>query len=157
MSLANRGDWAEKKIKAYLEWWQAQDPRREYTRLVDTKAAGRIIKAAAADFEYFTIGDGHEHVRNAVHGLIEVKETAHDYRLGRERVSQLPRIRKREKCGGTSYVLVYHTGIKKWRGMDVPFLMADNDKGSWDMRKLPLFDTCDEALNSMSGAFPCIR
>lgn len=160
MSVSNRGDWAEKKVKAYLEWWQAQDPRREFTRLVDTKAAGRIIKAAAADFEYFNLYTAKglpEVLSLPINGLIEVKETAHDYRLGRERVSQLPRIRKREKCGGTSYVLVYHTGIKKWRGMDVPFLMADNDKGSWDMRKLPLFDTCDEALNSMSGAFPCIR
>lgn len=156
MSLSNRGDWAEKKVKVYLEAWQAADPYREYNRMVDTKAAGRIIKAAAADFEYYALMAVGEPGTHPVHGLIEVKETAHEYRLDRSRVSQLPRIRKREKCGGTSYVLVYHTAIKKWRVLDVPFMMADNDKGSWDLRSLPTFLDCASALQYTSGVFPWI-
>ena len=95
MAFANRGEFAEKKVKEHLELWHVVTDRREYARLVDTKAAGRIIKAADADFAYYC----HDLGTLAVHGLIEVKETEHLYRLARDKVSQLPRLRKREKCG----------------------------------------------------------
>lgn len=143
MSVSNRGIWAEKKVKEFLEDWQAADNHREFSRLTDAKAAGRIIKAAAADFEYFSINQKHL----AVHGLIEVKETAHDFRLAKDRLTQLPRLRKREKCGGNSYTLVYHTGLKKWRAVSVPYLMSESDKGSWNLTDVPTFDDPGDALH----------
>lgn len=150
MSVSNKGIWAEKKVKDYLEAWQQGSPMREFSRLTDAKAAGRIIKAAAADFEYFMMEDF-----NRGHGLIEVKETAHDFRLGKDRLTQLPRLRKREKCGGTSYVLVYHTGIKKWRALSIHFLMGESDKGSWNLSEVPVFDGPGPALRQVSrGDFP---
>lgn len=145
MSVSNKGIWAEKKVKDYLEVWQQCSPMREFSRLTDAKAAGRIIKAAAADFEYFTM----EHL-SRVHGLIEVKETAHDFRLSKDRLTQLPRLRKREKCGGSSYVLIYHTGLKKWRAVSVHFLMGESDKGSWNLSEVPLSYGPGEALKDAS-------
>ena len=150
MGLANRGVFAEKKVQEYLTWWMAASPWREFNRMVDSKSAGRIIKAAAADFEYFT--DSNE---DNAHGLIEVKETEHDYRLARAKVPQLPRLRKREKCGGQSYVVVYHSKTKKWRALTVKYLVENGDVGSWNLAGLPSFDTCDGALASLvPGRFP---
>lgn len=142
MSKSNTGVWAEKQIQKHLEGWVAADSHREANRLTDAKAAGRIIKAAAADFEYFCLtlsGDRR-------FGLIEVKETEHDYRIGRDRITQLPRMRKRDKCGGQSYVVVYHTKIKLWRCVTVGFLASTGDKGSWNLTECPTFETCGEAL-----------
>lgn len=142
MAFDNRGVFAEKKVKDYLEEWQAGDTRREFSRLTDSKAAGRIIKAAKADFEYFS----HPLGTLCVHGLIEVKETEHEYRIARDKVSQLPGLRKREKCGGRSAVLVYHSTIKVWRVAGVEYLAKNGDKGSWNLSEHPLFLTCGEAL-----------
>jgi hypothetical protein len=142
MAFANRGTFAEKKVKEYLELWQEADPKRESSRLVDSKAAGRVIKAAKADFEYFAWPLG----MTCYHGLIEVKETEHEYRLARAKVPQLPNLRKREKCGGSSCVLVYHSTIKKWRVVGVEYLAKEGDKGSWNLSAFPMFATSGEAL-----------
>lgn len=145
MSTASRGTWAEKEVKEFLEEWEAGSVYREFNRLTDSKAAGRIIKAAAADFEYFT----DEYLKH-IHGLIEVKETEHTYRLARDKVSQLPRLRKREKCGGTSYVVVYHSVSKLWRAMSVKYLTTTGDKGSWNLTDLPCYGTCGLALKAIN-------
>lgn len=143
MAFANRGVFAEEKVKDYLDGWQARDPYREASRLTDSKAAGRIIKAAAADFEYFSA----ELETKRMHGLIEVKETEHGYRLARDKVPQLPRLRKRQKCGGQCFVLSYHSKLKVWRVMTTPYLANTGDTGSWNLTNLPTFKTCGEALN----------
>lgn len=149
MGFANRGALGEKKVKEYLEEWQAACVFREFSRLTDTKAAGRIIKAAKADFEYFT-----DEYQLRIHGLIEVKETEHEYRLGRERLTQLAHLRKREKCGGRSVVVVYHSTLKRWRAVGIPYLASEGDKGSWNLTAFPSFQTVAEALhNALPEAF----
>lgn len=153
MGFANRGAFAEKKVKECLEDWEAGDTCREFSRLTDTKAAGRIIKAADADFAYYANLDRPED--NICHGLIEVKETEHEYRLSRDKVSQLPRLRKREKCGGTSVVLVYHSTLKVWRALSVGYLANFGDKGSWNLTEHPTFPTAALALRHFNaGVFP---
>lgn len=143
---ADRGKEAEKATQDYLEAWQAASAYREFNRLTDTKAAGRIIKAAAADFEFYTLtGGGAERY----FGLIECKETKHDYRLDRSKISQLPRLRKRAKCGGKSPVLIFHSTLEKWRAVSAPDLMEFGDKGSWNLSGFPLFDTPGAALASL--------
>jgi hypothetical protein len=144
MAFANRGVFAEKKVKEYLDKWLEADPKREYSRLTDAKAAGRIIKAAKADFEYFAWPLG----MTCIHGLIEVKETEHEYRLGRDRLTQLPALRKREKCGGSSAVLVYHSTLKAWRAVGIEYLSKQGDKGSWNLTEFPTFSAVDGALRS---------
>lgn len=147
MSFANRGVFAEARVQSYLEWWQAQSPVREFSRLVDSKSAGRTIKAAKADFEYFS-------GLPKAHGLIEVKQTEHAYRLERGKLPQLPALRKREKCGGQSYVLVYHSTLKAWRCVSVPWLTEHGDKGSWDLSETSLYGSCDLALGTAPWTFP---
>jgi len=149
MAFANRGVYAETKVQHYLQWWASVNTFREFNRMVDSKAAGRIIKSAPADFEYFCIGPV-----GVSHGLIEVKQTEHEYRLARDKVPQLPRLRKREKCGGTSFVLVYHSTIKQWRCVRVPYLAEGGDKGSWNLTEVPTFASCGDALASLSCDFP---
>lgn len=150
MGFSNRGKYAEDKVHAYLTWWAHDNPHREASRLVDTKAAGRIIKAAKADFEYFSHAHGTNKagvkVWDRCHGLIEVKQTEHDYRLERAKVTQLPTLRKRDKCGGRCYVVVYHSGVKAWRCLTIDYLANNGDKGSWDLRLVQTAPTCWEAL-----------
>jgi penicillin-binding protein-related factor A (putative recombinase) len=141
MGFANRGQYAEDKVREYLQWWEKSNTHNEANRLIDTKAAGRIVKAAKADFDYYTNAFG-----TTLHGLIEAKQTEHDYRLERSKVSQLPTLRKREKCGGISYVVVYHSTLKVWRAMSIPYLSNNGDKGSWDLRAIPTYPTCWESL-----------
>lgn len=144
--LADRGKVAEDKVKVYLDGWAARDPRRDFDRLVDTKAAGRVIRAAAADYEFFCT-DG---VDSAA-GLIEVKETEHPYRLDRKRLTQSARLRKRAKCGCAVFVLVYHSALKKWRTLSKVQVLDATVGGSWDLRDRPLFDTPGEALVHADG------
>lgn len=146
---ADRGAVAEKAVQKYLTDW-AQHPHREFSRLVDSKAAGRTIKAAAADFEFFSMHRncgirGDETRRH--HGLIEVKETKHDFRLEKKRVTQLARLRKRTNAGGTCLVLIFHSTIGQWRCIDVPYMTAGGDlKGSWDLRDRLAHETPAKAL-----------
>jgi len=152
MAFANRGKYAEDKVHDYLRWWAGDETHREASRLVDTKSAGRIIKAAKADFEYFARVP--QPIAHIAHGLIETKQTEHEYRLERSKVTQLASLRKRDKCGGKCYVIVYHTAIKCWRAISVDWLMSNGDKGSWNLQAIPTFATAGEALGDVSyGVF----
>lgn len=144
---SDRGAKAEKEVQKYLTAWAGRDSRREFNRLVDSKAVGRTIKAAAADFDYYCATSG-----AAQHGLIEVKETQHDYRLAKGRLTQLPRLRKRANCGGLVVVLVYHSTIGRWRYITINTLTGPSDKGSWNLSNLPTFSSPGEALTHFSGA-----
>lgn len=142
---SNRGAAAEKLTQDFLRKWQDASPYREANRLTDTKAAGRTIKSSAADFEFFCWDDCQRH------GLIEVKQTEHAYRLAKSKVTQLGRLRKRFKCGGLVFVLVYHSTLKKWRCLSAFDLFDENNHtASWDMRHLPVYDTPGDALNATS-------
>lgn len=148
MAFANRGVYAENKVKQYLEGWRDASTTHDFSRLTDSKAAGRIIKSAPADYEYFAVTA----VRTA-HGYIEVKQTEHEYRLARDKVPQLPLLRKREKCGCTSFILVYHSTIRVWRVATVPDLAETGDKGSWNLTAYPAFSSCGDALRSLHWVF----
>jgi hypothetical protein len=143
---ADRGKEAENATQDYLEWWQERSAYREFNRLPDTKAAGRTIKAAPADFEFY---HGSPADDRPTFGLIEVKETQHEYRLERDKVTQLARLRKRSKCGGKCPVLVHHSTIDKWRIVLAPQLMEFGDKGSWNLSGFELFDSPDAALHDL--------
>jgi hypothetical protein len=144
---ADRGKEAENAANKYLSLWGGGHANREFNRLVDTKAAGRIIKASKADFDFFYFPT------NSVfsfHGLLEVKETEHEYRLARSKVSQMPSLIKRMKCGGTCLVLVHHSTIDKWRCIDARWMRDNGDKGSWNIGDFPMFDGVGEALRSIN-------
>jgi hypothetical protein len=133
---ANRGKKSEDAMAKFLSEWSS--PFKEANRLVDSKAAGRIIKAAAADFEYFALDRGH--------GLIEVKETEHEYRLARDKVPQLARLRKRANCGGVCLVAVFHSTLQVWRVVDTEYLTRTGDKGSWNLSDVPAYTVLATAM-----------
>jgi hypothetical protein len=148
-NLADRGKEAEDAVKAFLTEWAGDAPHKEWNRLVDSKAAmgghaRRTIAAAKADFDFYLgYGPG-----SAIFGLLEAKSTKHDYRLSRDKVSQLPSLRKRSMCGGVCIVAVLHTELNKWRIVDAQMLATTGDKGSWDLRALPLYDTVGQGLHA---------
>jgi len=150
---ADRGKDAEKAVQKVLEAWVAEDPvHREFNRLVDTKAAGRTIKAAAADFEYYALlNPSYERY----YGLVEVKETEHEYRLVRDKVPQLPALRKRANAGGLCAVLVYHSTLGRWRVVTPVYLSRTGDKGSWNLSQEPLYEAPRDALAAALPAFGC--
>lgn len=142
---ADRGKEPEKVVKEFLvDEWAAASPHREANRLVDSRAARRIISAAKADFDFYSGFDP----ASAYHGLIEVKSTEHEYRLARDKVPQLPALRKRELCGGVCFVLVHHSTLKGWRLLHVSWMANSGDKGSWNIGHLPLFDTPQQAMHA---------
>jgi hypothetical protein len=140
---ADRGKEAENAASKYLSLWAKDRSNREFNRLLDSKAAGRIVKASKADFEFFYSPTNGSF---SFFGLLEVKETEHEYRLARSKVSQMPSLIKRMKCGGTCHVLVHHSTIKKWRCINAAWLRDNGDKGSWNIGQFPAFDTPGEAL-----------
>jgi len=135
--LADRGKEAEKQLQTYLDTWAHGRIDRDYERLVDSKSAGRIVKAAKADFEALHSG---------TYVLLECKQTAHDYRLERAKVTQLPRLRKQAAAGAACFVLVYHSTTRLWRCASLEWLMLPNDKGSWNLSSLPVYPTVAAAL-----------
>lgn len=150
---ADRGKKAEDAAQKALTDWETNlmasgSARCDWARLVDTKAAGRILKAAAADFEWFYSG-----FAVLRHGLIEVKQTEHEYRLARDKVPQLARLRRRAAAGGHCLVLILHSETGEWRCVDTGWLVLPNDKGSWDLRKVPTWPSARAALASVEDAF----
>lgn len=140
---ADKGKDAEGAVHKFFSSWIYQNPTREFNRLLDTKAAGRIVKAAPADFDFYALDSR----RHPCFGLIEVKQTAHLYRLERAKVPQLPQLIKRTKCGGECYVLVHHSVPDTWRCLSATWMAVNGDKGSWNVRYLMEFGSPGEALH----------
>jgi hypothetical protein len=142
--LSSRGKEPEKEVHEFIDEWAAKSPHREANRLLDSRAAKRIIEAAKADFDFYCGFDP----ATAYFGLIEVKSTEHEYRLARDKVPQLPHLRKRAMCGGVCVVLVFHSTLKKWRLCEASWLGNSGDKGSWNIGHLHGWDTPEEALHA---------
>ena len=144
---ADKGKKCEEAVHAALKRWAEIDLKhREVNRLLDTRAAQRIVKPAPADFDFYA-------APWRVFGLIEVKETKHTYRLFKDKVPQYARLMKRAFAGGVCGVVVYHSTLNKFRGVPLTFMMADSDKGSWNLSSLPLVDTPDQALTRVWEGF----
>lgn len=141
---ADRGKKAEEAVQKALDKWVEGYADREFNRLLDTRAAGRIVKSAAADFELFAPG---------IHGLVEVKETEHEYRLARDKLPQLARLRKRELAGGLCLVLVHHSTTRLWRIAIARQLAEGGDKGSWNLTEWPTYPDAATALASAHEVF----
>lgn len=145
-----RGVDCERRVQAFLEKWVAVDPvHREANRLPDTKAAGRITKAAPADFDFYCYDS---HTEEEFFGLIEAKETEHEYRLPKARVTQLPTMMRRARCGGLCVVVVYHSTIKMYRAFQI-YHLHNTEGASIDLRNWPLFYTVEEALSDVNRVF----
>lgn len=133
---ADRGKSAEGGVQSHLAGLSAKYARFDYLRLPDARSAMGRMKAMPADFEFYLPG---------VHGLIEVKETEHEFRLASSKFPQLPSMRKRMLAGGICRVLVFHSTLGKWRCVDVALL--DPTASSWPLTEYPLHDDVAAAMS----------
>lgn len=146
--IADRGKWAEKEAQKHLEALNTRYMDFAFERLPDARAAGGRLKASLCDFLWWWKAHGMSNT-----GLLEVKETKHDYRLAKDKLEQLPRMRKVRNAGGLGLVLVHHSTIGKWRIAPLEFFDGEIPP-SWDLSPLPTFDIATEALNSRAGFLP---
>lgn len=111
-------------------------------RLPDAKAARGALAAQPADFMY-RFGD--------ISGFLEVKALKHEFRLPKDRMSQLPVLHKWALAGSTNYVLVHHYMEGLWRIVDA----AELEFGvpSWDLRKHEVYSAAATALRA-KGIIP---
>ena len=135
-AIGQRGKIAERLVEAVLKKWNTK-ASFSFWRCPDARAAMGGLGAAPGDLLYFHDKFG---------GFIEVKTTAHNYRLARAAVSQLPTLQKFSYAGAKNLILVFHSEIDKWRvlfpgglSMEVP---------SWDLTDVPTFDSAEDALIS---------
>lgn len=139
---ADRGKWAEKEVAKVLAHYNSKYSKFAFDRLPDARAARGALKAQLCDF--IAIHGGHP----PMFYMVEVKEVKHDYRLPRDKVSQLPRMRAWSMAGGLGVILVFHSTIQKWRGIELGDL--EGNPPSWDLSEHPTFDTALEAYQHVT-------
>jgi penicillin-binding protein-related factor A (putative recombinase) len=148
MSTANRGKTAEAFVKRKLV--SLESANTTHVRYPDARSGS--FQVALADFLV---------LREGKLTLLEVKEVAHDYRLGYTNLStsQISRLRMWKAAGANAHILVYHSTNKTWRAADVSWFflnhktLSDNGKpvGSWDMREVPLIGLDDYFSTFLGG------
>lgn len=141
-SVGQRGKVAEKLVQKHLEHLNGKHVRFCFVRLPDARAAMGRLSAQMSDFLVW-----HE-------GLsipLEVKETAHDFRLSKAALPQLAVLNKVAAAGAAPYVLIYHSTSKRWRIASIGFF--EHGVASWDLRCKALYLTAGEALAS-TGYLP---
>src|SRR5574340_230948 len=117
------------------EWWQAQRPEvvgRETEKLVedvlsrqnsrgdtahlrfpDAKAARGLLKAQISD--YLVVARGQSY-------FIEAKALKHLSRLPKDRLTQLPLLKKFQMAGASGIVLIHHYMSGVWRAVNIAHL-----------------------------------
>lgn len=151
---ADKGKWAEAEVEKVLKAMNAKHLAFAYDRQPDARSARGAIKAALCDFLWWwTFQPSYVSPMEKVSGLLEVKETKHDYRLTKDKLDQLPRMRKVRYAGGVGLVIVYHSTLEKWRIAPLEFFDGEIPP-SWDLSALPLYATPREAMLSLADCFP---
>lgn len=147
-SIGNRGKWAEKQVRDFLEALNNDRLDFAYHRLPDPRAARGVLAAQPSDF-MAQVGDSV--AGKATFYFIEVKETEHDYRLPYTKIRQYAILRKWMLAGAMPFVITFHSIIEKWRVMFLDELVerreaATGNTASWDLRDFNTYSTLDEAL-----------
>ena len=136
MSISNTGKKAEKLVEAVLKKWNNRSGFA-YFRLPDSRAARNFLMAQPGDFAYYC---------GPRAGILEVKSTQHSYRLAKDKISQLPTLKKLSAAGAANLVLVNHTTEGVWRVLYPDGL--DASVPSWDLREVPTYPDAESALFS---------
>ena len=136
---SERGKWAEREVIKFFDDQSHRFASFNYERLPDARAARGRFKAMVADFDIGTPG---------VAAFVEVKCTQHPYRISRDKVPQLARLRKWVLSGRGFVVVVYHSERDKWRLVPDTFFGLEGTPASWDLRSLPEYPSAEAALKS---------
>jgi hypothetical protein len=139
-----RGKVAEAAVRKYLERLNTRFSNFDFERKYDARSAGGRFPSQAGDFSFYRRGIANE----VLHGLIEVKEVAHDYRLPKKNFEDLGRPEKRRLAGGIVIVVVLHTTTGYWRLPPFDWIYARADKPSWDLREFQVYETVAKAFNT---------
>lgn len=161
MTTANRGKYAEGKVREHLKALEAAHANFTFERVYDAHAAGGRAQPQPGDFRAFyqprngwEAQGGEGQTPASRNWLIEVKEVKHDYRLPHANFSpdKVARMHKGALSGREPIVLVYHTEAKIWR--NVPFaVFLKREGGSWDLRDSEPVDF-KTSLNEAFGVTP---
>ena len=138
-STANRGKWAEGKVKAYLSKLNESSSLAWY-RFPDAHAGS--LQQSLSDFLVVAKGKTY---------LLEVKEVAHACRLpvANYKLQQRAKARSFELAGALALVLIYHSPVDRWRLLPNAYF-GIQDKGSWDLTGQESRISCDLALRSFN-------
>lgn len=135
-TLGQRGKATEKAVEKVLTRWNNEVLEFAWHRLPDTRSARSFLKAQPADYYLAVMGEAYH---------LEAKESQHEFRLAKDKVAQLPVLRKFAIAGMPFAVVVHHTTLDKWRC--IPHSFFDGDiPPSWDLRQFPLLDSAEAAL-----------
>jgi hypothetical protein len=130
-----RGKYAEKKVKEFLTALGDAYADFDWERKYDARSAGGRFPSQVADYGFYTA---------FAHGVIEAKEIDHDSRLPAGKLSQIPRLFKRQLAGGVVVVLVLHTTVDRWRMVPFNWLCARRSQPSWDLSEFPTYARLDD-------------
>lgn len=136
----DRGKAAEKAVEDVLRQFN-QSLYFAYWRLPDARAAMGRLAAQPGDFVYFSNGRG---------GIIEAKETKHDFRIAKDKISQLAVLHKLAEAGARSLIVVHHSTTDLWRAVRPEHLKIGPP--SWDLSEFPTYKSAEAALH-WSGLF----
>lgn len=136
-ALATRGKKAQDITQDFLEKLKAKYRTFDFLRLSDARSAGGRAKAMPGDFEFF---------RPGIHGILEVKQTKHNYRISKKDIPQIPKLRRREMAGGHIVVLIYHSEMGMWRVPSFEIFRDNPIAPSWDLSAFRTYETIKAAL-----------
>jgi hypothetical protein len=144
MSTANRGKTSEKAVAKYLTEMGANNATFDWHRQYDAKSAGGKFPAQPGDYAFYSLIN---------HGLIEVKEVDHDFRLPKKNFEndKIARLYKRQLAGGKICVVISFTTTKKWRNVPFEYFRERLVQPSWDLSEFPTYDSATEALDAYFG------
>ncbi len=137
-----RGKYAEGKVKVLLGKLSDKYADFDFERKYDARSAGGRFPSQVADYGFF---------RPEVHGLLEVKEIAHDRRLPKDKLSQLARLHKRQLAGSFIVVLILHTTIGAWRLVPFNWLWERREQASWDLSEFPSYAQLEDVPGLISA------
>lgn len=133
----DRGKFAEKQVAAILDRFNDEYVTFAFERLPDARAARGRIKRQLSDFIVESEG---------VFYPFEVKETEHDFRLKKDKIEQLPRLKKWRLAGARPVVLIYHSNLDQWRLPRFEVFLPTPVPPSWNLTDEPLYDSAEEAM-----------
>lgn len=124
---AVRGKYAEDKVRDRLKTLAERRADFDFERNYDARSSMGRIGKRTGDFTFYSL-DGH--------GVIEVKQLKHDFRLPRKNFDPEKKfsiLKKRRLAGGAVIVIVYHSTNDVWRLVPFEFFDERRDAASWDL------------------------
>lgn len=155
-AIGQRGKFSEKEVEKLFSHLNDRVLNFAYERLPDARSAGGRLKAQLCDYlAWWRYRGGERGEDISISYQIEVKEIAHAFRLPKDKLGQLPKLRKIRRAGGVGIVIVYHTSTMMWRAIPLEFFDGEIP-ASWGLSSIPQYPTIDEALNRSTIVFPSI-